>query len=137
MTVSIEGELLGRLEPDETEHEAVRRNAHDRKLLLVRTDDHDHLESAVYDAPVLSTIVHAVLEPLVRLGLLEPLETALVAVRTPRDVDVGDELSLEAEPVVIDGHGDVLLYYPASDVAGLRRSVETTLTAAAASRADP
>jgi hypothetical protein len=134
MTVSIEGTVIDRLEPDETEHEAVRRNADDRTLLVVQTGDR-HSASDGYDAPVLSTIAAAILDTLVGLGLLEPLETALVAVRSNRDVDVGAELSLEAEPVVIDGHGDVLLYYPSSHVAGLRRSVENTLTAAR--RTDP
>jgi hypothetical protein len=139
MSPDIEGEVIQRLEPDETDayemHEAVRRNVDDRTLIVVRTGDR-HPESAVDDAPVLSTIVHAVLDPLVGLGLLAPLETVVVAVRTRRDVEVGDELALEAEPVVIDGHGDVLLYYPSPDVAGLRRGVEATLTAAS-SRADP
>lgn len=127
MTVSLEGEVIQRLEPDETEHEAVRRNADDRTLIVVQTGDR---HTAVDDAPVLSTIVTAVLERLVGLGLLEPVETAVVAVRETYAVPVGSALYLEAEPVVIDSHGDVLLYYPAHDVAALRRTVERTLTAA-------
>jgi hypothetical protein len=135
MTVSLEGELLGRLDPDETEHEAIRRNADDRTLLVLRTGDH-HPARAGLDVPILDPILDALDHVGVRLGLLDPVETAVVAVRPRRDDDVGAELSLEAEPVVIDGHGNVLLYYPAHDVAGLRRGVEATLTAADR-RADP
>lgn len=134
MTVSIEGTVIEHLEPDETDHEAVRRNADDRTLIVVQTGDHP--ESAVDDAPVLSTIVTAVLDRLVGLGLLDPVETAVVAVRDASAVPVGAALYLEAEPVVIDGHGDVLLYYPAHDVAALRRTVKNTLTAAS-TRTDP
>jgi hypothetical protein len=135
MTVSLEGTVIDRLEPDETEHEVVRRNADDRTLLALRTGDH-HPARAGLDVPILDPILDALDRVGVHLGLLEPVETALVAVRDHHAVPVGAALYLEAEPVVIDGHGDVLLYYPAYDVAGLRRTVENTLTAAS-SRADP
>ena len=138
MSLEIEGEVVQRLEPDEVDGYAmpdeVRQHADDRSLLVVRASRH-HPARFAWGLPLLGDLVGLLCHPLVALGLLEPVESYVVAVRDP-DLEVGELVSLEITPVVLDGPidtiegdlGDVLLYFPTHDVEPrLRRGLEETL----------
>jgi hypothetical protein len=138
MSLEIEGEVVQRLEPDEVDGyvmpEEVRQHADDRTLLVVRASRH-HPARFAWSIPLLEDVVGFLSEPLVALGLLEPVESFVVAVREP-DLEVGEETSLKVTPVVLDGpvstiqgdSSDVLLYFPTRDVEPRLRDIERALT---------
>jgi len=138
VSLDLEGDVVQRLDPDEVDryamHEEVRQHTDDRSLLVVRSSRH-HPARFAWGLPLLGDVVGLLCYPLVALGLLDPVESSVVAVRDP-NLEVGDLVSLRVTPVVLDGpvdtiEGDpseVLLYYPTRDVEPrLRQAIEQTL----------
>jgi len=138
MSLEIAGEVVQRLEPDEADRymmdKEVRRHVDDRTLLVIRSPGH-HPSRFAWGIPFLEDVVALHLRPLEVLGLIEPVESYVVAVRDP-DLEVGEETSLDVTPVVLDGpvstirgdSSDVLLYFPTCDVEPRLRSIERTLS---------